>query len=393
VGAGSDFSLSNTYITADFDHNGMLQAVTTKDDNVKTQAKLEFWEYGTRTRGDKSGAYLFLPDGPGKPKKLLNPLVRVVEGKLRSSVTVVQRWVRHIVVLNSSPGVDGTGLMIENDIDLTSDGMNNREISMRISSNVGSGDTFFTDLNGFQMIRRKRYSKLPIQANFYPLPSMGYIQDAKTRLSLISGQPLGGTSAASGQLEVMLDRRLMQDDNRGLFQGIQDNKVTPHHFTLLVERQIPDSKAQLDSPASYPSLLGHAVRHSMNNPLYRLIFMPEYYQGHSLKNTYKPTDKDLPCDIHVVNLRTMITHPLVPAPSDQAALILHRQGFTSAYRPLGMTCATNGGKISMDELFPELYSTNVKQMSLSLMYDGMKMEKSFTVSIQPMELYSFLLTR
>merc|ERR1712130_187013 len=86
--AGSDFSLSNTYITADFDHNGMLQAVTTKDDNVKTQAKLEFWEYGTRTRGDKSGAYLFLPDGPGKPKKLLNPLVRVVEGKLRSSVTV-----------------------------------------------------------------------------------------------------------------------------------------------------------------------------------------------------------------------------------------------------------------------------------------------------------------
>ena len=125
----------------------------------------------------------------------------------------------------------------------------------------------------------------------------------------------------------------------------------------------------------------------------RLIFMPEYYQGHSLKNSYKPTDKDLPCDIHVVNLRTMITHPLVPAPSDQAALILHRQGFTAAYRPLGMTCATNGGKISMDELFPELYSTNVKQMSLSLMYDGMKMEKSFTVSIQPMELYSFLLTR
>ena len=75
------------------------------------------------------------------------------------------------------------------------------------------------------MIRRKRYSKLPIQANFYPMPSMGYIQDTKSRLSLISGQPLGATSAGSGQLEVMLDRRLMQDDNRGLFQGIQDNKV------------------------------------------------------------------------------------------------------------------------------------------------------------------------
>ena len=32
-----------------------------------------------------------------------------------------------------------------------------------------------------QMIRRRRYEKLPIQANFYPLPSMGYVQDKSTR--------------------------------------------------------------------------------------------------------------------------------------------------------------------------------------------------------------------
>ena len=39
----------------------MLQAITTKDDAVKTEAKLEFMEYGTKARGDKSGAYLFMP--------------------------------------------------------------------------------------------------------------------------------------------------------------------------------------------------------------------------------------------------------------------------------------------------------------------------------------------
>ena len=101
------------------------------------------------------------------------------------------------------------------------------------------------------MIKRKRYSKLPIQANFYPLPSMGYIQDSDSRLSLISGQPLGGTSASSGQIEIMLDRRLMQDDNRGLFQGVQDNKVTPHHFVLLLERQIPGSKVYNGNANAY----------------------------------------------------------------------------------------------------------------------------------------------
>ena len=60
------------------------------------------------------------------------------------------------------------------------------------------------------MIKRKRYDKLPLQANFYPVASMAYIQDKSSRLSLITGQPLGGSSAASGSLEIMLDRRLMQ---------------------------------------------------------------------------------------------------------------------------------------------------------------------------------------
>lgn len=50
-------------------------------------------------------------------------------------------------------------------------------------------------------------------------------------------------------------------------------------------------------------------------------------------------------------------------------------------------------QVSLEELFPELFSDNVKQMSLTLMYDGMKVEKGFTVSIKPMEMYSFLLRR
>lgn len=38
-----------------------------------------------------------------------------------------------------------------------------------------------------------------------------------------------------GELEVVLDRRLQQDDNRGLGQGVTDNKLTAGLYHLLLE--------------------------------------------------------------------------------------------------------------------------------------------------------------
>jgi alpha-mannosidase II len=95
----------------------------------------------------------------------------------------------------------------------------NTEVAMRVSSNIESGDTYFTDLNAFQMIERKRrLDKLPLQAHYYPMSGMAFVEDTGVRLSVVSGQPLGAASLKSGQLEIMQDRRLSQDDNRGLNQ-------------------------------------------------------------------------------------------------------------------------------------------------------------------------------
>ena len=128
-----------------------------------------------RSRGDKSGAYLFLPDGEAKPIRVENPKVKVITGKVTSYVEVFTQFCKHTVTLRSSPGVDGTGVHIENDIDIRA--MNNQEVAMRLSSGIRSGDEFFTDLNGFQMMKRQRRAKIPLQANYYPIPSMAYIQD------------------------------------------------------------------------------------------------------------------------------------------------------------------------------------------------------------------------
>lgn len=389
---GESFQLQNGYVRCDFSSDGFLQTLTTIDDKIKTDMKLEFVTYGTRSTGDKSGAYLFLPDGKAKPLVPERPYVRIIEGKVLSYVEVITPWFKHTVTLRSSPGADGTGILINNEVDVRR--MNNQELAMRISTDLKTGDTFFTDLNGFQMIKRKKLAKLPLQANFYPVPSMAYIQDESSRMTLITRQPLGGSSLAPGQFELMMDRRLMQDDNRGLFQGVTDNKVTPHEFILLLERKTKGCEDEAEDPAaSYPSLLAIAARHGLLLPMSRMIFAQPHSSGSTLSKTYKPIDKDLACDIHVVNLRTVSKSAFKIQASDNAALILHRQGFNGCYKPVGMTCATNGGKVSLEELFPELYGDSVKQMSLSLLYEGMKVEKGFTVSIKPMEMYSFLLRR
>lgn len=108
---------------------------------------------------------------------------------------------------------------------------------MRLLTNINNNDEFYTDLNGHQILKRKRFKKLPIQANYYPIPTMAYIEDQTYRLSLITGSPLGTSSLKSGQLEIMMDRRLYQDDNLGLGQGVMDNHPTRHIFRLLLERR------------------------------------------------------------------------------------------------------------------------------------------------------------
>uniref|UniRef100_A0A8C8BFS3 mannosyl-oligosaccharide 1,3-1,6-alpha-mannosidase n=1 Tax=Otus sunia TaxID=257818 RepID=A0A8C8BFS3_9STRI len=377
--------LENSYMKLWFSGmSGLLEKINTKEDGKNHQMKVEFAWYGTTSNRDKSGAYLFLPDGDAKPYIFTDPpTIRVAHGRIFSEVVCFFHHVTHTMRLYKVQGLEGQSLEVSNIVDIR--GEYNRELAMRISSDINSQNRFYTDLNGYQIQPRLTMSKLPLQANIYPMTTMAYIQDVGVRLTLHSAQSLGVASLKNGQLEVILDRRLMQDDNRGLGQGVQDNKITANIFRFLLERRHGTEKA----PVSFPSLLSHMTSSFLNHPV---IPMSTYADSGvpEMLNTFSPLVSSMPCDMHIVNLRTIQSKVNIE-PSDEATLILHRKGFDCRFsnRDIGLLCSSTQGKIKVHKLFNKFRVESLTPASLSLMHSPPDTRNISEINMSSMEINTF----
>ncbi|XP_037022941.2 alpha-mannosidase 2 [Artibeus jamaicensis] len=386
--AEEDITLENSFIKLRFGQSGLMEEMISKEDGKRHEVRVQFSWYGTTSKKDKSGAYLFLPDGEAKPYVYTTqPLVRVQRGRFYSDVTCFFEHVTHSVRLYNIQGIDGQSVEVSNIVDIRKE--HNREIAMRISSNINSQNRFYTDLNGYQIQPRMTMSKLPLQANVYPMTTMAYIQDAEHRLTLLSAQSLGVSSLKSGQIEVIMDRRLMQDDNRGLEQGVHDNKITANLFRILLEKRTVVNTEEEKKPVSYPSLLSHVTSSFLNHPV---LTMTEKVPVPTLQllSEFSPLLSSFPCDIHLLNLRT-IQSKVDGKYSNEAALILHRKGFDCRFsgRGTGLLCSTTQGKILIQKLFHKFTVVSLVPSSLSLMHSPPDARNISEINLSPMEISTF----
>uniref|UniRef100_A0AAQ4QAA2 mannosyl-oligosaccharide 1,3-1,6-alpha-mannosidase n=1 Tax=Gasterosteus aculeatus aculeatus TaxID=481459 RepID=A0AAQ4QAA2_GASAC len=312
-----------------------------------TQASTEQFQLlslNLESNQDKSGAYLFLPGEEGLYSSSEPPLVRVSRGPVFSDITSCFRHFTHTVRLLSAPGHAGRSLEISNMVDIRSEF--NRELVMRLVSDVANGNRFYSDLNGFQMQQRRTLQKLPLQANFYPMTSAAFLQDATSRMSLLSAQSQAVASLRPGELEVVLDRRLQQDDNRGLGQGVTDNKLTASLYHLLLEDRRGGAEVRgrgsvkcggkqhqhdIFSSVEHMSLLAHLTSLSLNHLPITMV-APSDSQVPKLR-PFLPLRSSLPCDVHLLNLRTLEDSQESDSPSQEVALLLHRKGFDCSSAP------------------------------------------------------------
>uniref|UniRef100_A0A8K9VAN3 Lysosomal alpha-mannosidase n=1 Tax=Oncorhynchus mykiss TaxID=8022 RepID=A0A8K9VAN3_ONCMY len=170
-----------------------------------------------------SGAYIFRPNTS-------TPFIISKTAKIETLQEVRQwfsPWVSQVVRLYT----DSRALELEWTVGPVPIGDDlGKEVISRLDSSINSSGVFYTDSNGREMLqRRKDYRPTwnlrqsePIAGNYYPINSRAYIKDDKDQLTVVTDRSQGGGSIQDGSLEIMLHRRLLYDDVRGVGEPLNE---------------------------------------------------------------------------------------------------------------------------------------------------------------------------
>ncbi|GAU38122.1 hypothetical protein TSUD_318090 [Trifolium subterraneum] len=116
-----------------------------------------------------------------------------------------------------------------------------KEIATEIKTNLTSSKTFYTDSNGRDFIERVRdYRKdwnlevnQPVAGNYYPINLGIYLKDNSREFSVLVDRSVGGSSILDGQLELMVHRRILNDDSRGVAEALNETVCVSNKCTGL----------------------------------------------------------------------------------------------------------------------------------------------------------------
>ncbi|CAM8896888.1 unnamed protein product [Rhodiola kirilowii] len=183
---------------------------------------------GTDKDPQASGAYVFRPNSTYTIKSGDEVPTTVIKGPVLDEYhQQVNQWISQITrvykekehaeiefTIGPIPIDDGIG----------------KEITTQITTTMKTNKTFYTDSNGRDFIKRIRDFRgdwelqvnQPIAGNYYPINLGIYIKDGEKELSLLVDRAVGGTSLVDGQIELMLHRRLIHDDVRGVGEVLNE---------------------------------------------------------------------------------------------------------------------------------------------------------------------------
>ena len=239
--------LDNGILKAEFDATtGLLTTLTKANVSIKVSQNIKYYHASDGSVGPNnpyakqgaggSGNYIFQPDGAAT-YEFGKPTVSHVQGALVSEV-------RHVFVAKSVEQVfrlyNGSDtLEVEycvGPIDI-SDGKG-KEVISHFATDLESGDVWKSDVNGMQIDERKRDTRATlwpdgpeyfnqtdkVSGNYFAANTQASISDASgRRLTVLIDRSEGATSMESGNLELMIHRRLAHGCRWGMCENNPDH--------------------------------------------------------------------------------------------------------------------------------------------------------------------------
>ncbi|XP_065912002.1 lysosomal alpha-mannosidase-like isoform X1 [Dysidea avara] len=238
--------------------SGDVEKITNQMSGISVDVKQHFYWYASSNGANvnssqASGAYIFRPNSSQVYNVNNNSnktVISIVNGPVVQEVwQVFSSYVSQVIRLYT-----GTN-HIEMEFTVGPIPLKNgkgKEIISRYDTNMVTNQEWFTDANGREMKSRVRnyrptwqYNNTePVSGNYYPVNSRIYMQDtsSNTQFTILTDRSQGGSSLKDGSLELMVHRRLITEDERGVgeplleFGQFGDGLIARGNHLLLVDK-------------------------------------------------------------------------------------------------------------------------------------------------------------
>ncbi|XP_036044539.1 lysosomal alpha-mannosidase isoform X3 [Onychomys torridus] len=300
-------AIENEYIRATFDsETGLLMKIENMEQNISLPVSQGFFWYNASTGDEKStqasGAYIFRPSH-------LEPLpvsrwarIHLVKTALVQEVHQnFSAWCSQVVRLY--PGQRHLELEWTVGPIPVRDNLG-KEVISRFKTPMKTNGEFYTDSNGREILKRRRDHRPtwrlnqtePVAGNYYPVNTRIYISDGHMQLTVVTDRSQGGSSVKDGSLELMVHRRLLADDERGLAEPLLDSGtgkiVRGRHLVLLssVSDAAERHRLLVEKEVLAPQLV---LAQGVGSP---------YYSWAAPRMQFSGLHRDLPPQVHLLTL-------------------------------------------------------------------------------------------
>jgi Glycosyl hydrolases family 38 C-terminal domain/Glycosyl hydrolases family 38 C-terminal beta sandwich domain len=228
--------VSNDGLSAEFDSSsGALVRISARGVSMEINQTFGYYESfdasvdSSDENDQSSGAYIFRPRSPLRPltvKSSGGRFIRTSNG-IEVRTTYEEPWIQQVCRINEDdsfieveyivgpvPIVDGKG----------------KEVVSLYGSTIQNDGVFYTDSNGRDFQQRIRNFRSswdlevfePIAGNYYPVNAAAYIEDTEASFAVLVDRSQGGSSLQDGSVEIMIQRRTIADDHRGVDEPLNE---------------------------------------------------------------------------------------------------------------------------------------------------------------------------